>query len=180
MYPIYLYGASKLACEALLSAYAFSFGFRVLVFRPANIIGPRATHGVLRDFIRKLRQDPTNLEVLGDGTQRKSYLYVDDCIDAFLEGITWFMKSNHCFDVLNVGSQDQIEVRRIAQVVCEEMGMEGTQLLYVQNAEGGRGWAGDVKDMLLSIDRLGATGWKPHYNSEAAVRQTLRHLLVED
>lgn len=177
MRPISLYGASKLACEALLSAYAFSFGFRVLLFRPANVIGPRATHGVIRDFIKKLRQDPTRLEIYGNGRQRKSYVYVDDCVDAFLERAAWFLGTQERFQVYNVGSEDQIEVRRIAQVVCEEMSVQGVQFVFTGGVDGGRGWIGDVKDMQLSIDRLLATGWRPRYNSESTARQTTRLLI---
>ncbi|MGC8614160.1 MAG: NAD-dependent epimerase/dehydratase family protein, partial [Conexivisphaera sp.] len=134
--PISIYGATKLAAEAMVSAYAQSYDFRAVIFRLANIVGPRSRHGVIYDFVGKLRANPRELEVLGDGTQSKSYLYVEDCVDAMLLGIE---KSSERVSIYNVGSEDRISVIRIAEVVSEEMGLRDVKVRIV-GGPGGRGW----------------------------------------
>jgi UDP-glucose 4-epimerase len=169
--PESLYGASKLASEGLLSAYAHCYGLRAYVFRFANIIGPRMTHGVIYDFFQKLRRDPTRLEVLGDGRQAKSYLWVDDCV----EGMRLAERSSHdLVNVFNLGTADQVSVRSIAERVVAAFG--GTA--RIEYAGGERGWAGDIPRQLLAIDRISALGWAPRRNSSAAVDasiEALRH-----
>ncbi|MCK4435022.1 NAD-dependent epimerase/dehydratase family protein, partial [Candidatus Bathyarchaeota archaeon] len=169
--PISVYGASKLASEALISAYAHTYGFDALIFRFANVVGSRSGHGVIFDFIRKLQENPKLLEILGDGTQTKSYLYIDDCIRAVLTG---FEAVQGRVEVLNVGSEDQVGVHEIAEIVVEEMGLKDVGFSFTGGVEGGRGWVGDVKNMLLDVTRLKTKGWKPKYNSKEAVRQTAR------
>jgi len=175
--PISTYGASKLGCEALAFSYAHTFGLRVLVLRLANVVGSRATHNVLFDFIRKLKANPKRLEILGNGTPKKSYLHVEDCIDAILCATDGFLRREGKIEVYNVGSVDQLRVDRIAEVVVEEMGLKGVKFVFTGGVEGGRGWLGDVKVMHLSVDKLLKTGWKPKYNSEQAVRLAVRELL---
>jgi len=175
--PISTYGASKQGAEALTTAYAHTFDMRALILRFANIVGPRATIGVILDFIRKLQKDSSRLEILGDGTQKKSYLYVDDCIDAIFCAVNRFLKGKEKVEIYNVGSEDQVTVKRIAQVVTEEMGITPPKLIFTGGVDGGRGWKGDVKNMHLSVEKLLKTGWKPVYNSEEAVRVTGRKLL---
>jgi len=119
--PISLYGASKLGCEALACSYAYTFGIHTLILRLANVVGTRAGHGVVLDFIKKLQTDPRRLEILGDGTQTKSYLHIDDCIDAILHLTDRFLKSDKRVDIYNVGAFDQVGVRRIAEIVTEQM-----------------------------------------------------------
>ncbi len=177
--PISTYGASKLGCEALAFSYAHTFGLRTLIFRFANVVGPRASHNVLFDFIKKLRADSRRLEILGDGTQKKSYLHVEDCIGAVFHVTNNFLESEDRTDVYNVSSVDQMTVRRIAEVVVEEMGLRGVKFVFTGGVEGGRGWRGDVKFMHLSVEKLMETGWKPKYNSEEAVRLAVRELLKE-
>lgn len=172
--PISIYGASKLACEALISAYAHSYGFKAIIYRLANIVGPRSKHGVIIDFIRKLNGNPRELEILGDGTQRKSYLYVADCVEALLLGLDLASKR---FEVFNVGSVDQVDVLTIARIVAEEMGLENVKFRLTGGVNGGRGWVGDVKDMLLDVSRLMSLGWKPKYNSVESVRLTVKEML---
>lgn len=109
--PISTYGASKLACEALISAYAYTYGFKAIIIRLANIVGPRSQHGVVHDFIQKLKKNPEELEILGDGTQTKSYLYISDCINAILLTL---QKSKEQVEIYNAGSEDQIPVTKIA------------------------------------------------------------------
>jgi UDP-glucose 4-epimerase len=173
--PLSTYGASKLACEALITAYAYTYGFKAIIYRLANIVGPRGRHGVIFDFVEKLRRSPGQLEILGDGTQTKSYLYVKDCIDAILLGLD---KSSTQVEIFNVGSEDQADVKTVAQIVIEEMGLEGVKLVFTGGVDGGRGWKGDVKNMLLDITKLKTLGWKPKLNSRQAVREAAKSLLT--
>ena len=171
--PISLYGASKLACEGLLSAYASMYGFRAVVFRLANVVGPRSNHGVIYDFIGKLRSNPDRLEVLGDGTQSKSYLYIDDCVDGIMHGVG----NGGIVDIFNIGSEDQINVLAIADIVKEEMGLSTAETSLSGGVDGGRGWRGDVKIMQLDMNCLKRTGWSPAYSSSESVRQTAKGLI---
>ncbi|MCK4582128.1 NAD-dependent epimerase/dehydratase family protein [Candidatus Bathyarchaeota archaeon] len=168
--PISMYGASKLACEALISAYASMHGFKAVIYRLANVVGPRSNHGVIWDFVGKLRGTPEELEVLGDGTQSKSYLYIDDCVDGFLKGA----ESVEQVAVFNIGSMDRTSVLRIAEIVKEEAGQPEAMIRLTGGVDGGRGWKGDVKLMHLDTASLRRLGWAPKYNSEEAVRLTAR------
>lgn len=167
--PISTYGASKLAVEGLISSYFHTYGIKSMVFRFANVIGKRSNHGVIVDFIKKLRNNPNELEILGDGSQTKSYLYIDDCIDGmiFAEG-----KSKGGFDVFNLGSEDKLNVREIADLVVKGLGLENVEYKFTGGYQG-RGWKGDVKFMQLSIEKIKKLGWIPKYNSEEAVRKTI-------
>jgi len=173
MAPISLYGASKLACEGLLSAYASMYGFRAVIFRLANVVGSRSNHGVIYDFIEKLRESPDRLEVLGDGTQSKSYLYIDDCV----RGIMYGIDNGGVVDIFNIGSEDRTNVLEIAEIVKEEMGLSEADVSLTGGVDGGRGWKGDVKVMQLDMNRLKKTGWSPNYSSSEAVRQTARSMI---
>ena len=174
--PISIYGSSKLACEALIMGYSYTYGFKAAICRLANIIGPRSTHGVVHDFIQKLRENPKELEVLGDGTQTKSYLFVDDCIGGICVALG---ESQDQVDIFNIGSEDQIDAKTIANTVVEEMGLKDVRLRFTGGVDGGRGWIGDVKSMLLETSRLKSEGWTPKYDSEQSVRLTVRELLSE-
>jgi len=175
--PISVYGASKLACEALISGYAHTFKIKALILRLANIVGERSNHGVIFDFIMKLRRNPRKLEILGDGTQRKSYLHVKDCINAILHLNEVFLEEDKLYDVYNVGSEDWITVREIANIVVEEMGLENVEYYFTGGVDGGRGWPGDVKLMLLDITKAKSKGWKPTMNSRETVKQATKELL---
>ncbi|NWF87000.1 NAD-dependent epimerase/dehydratase family protein [Candidatus Bathyarchaeota archaeon] len=172
--PISVYGASKLASEALITSYAYTYGFKAIIYRLANIIGPRTQHGVIYDFINKLRKDSKKLEILGDGTQTKSYLDVEDCVNAMLTGMNHL---NNGVKIYNIGSEDQINVKEIANIVCKEMGLKNVDYVYSGGVDCGRGWKGDVKIMLLSIEKIKALGWKPTLNSLEAVEKTAKALL---
>jgi UDP-glucose 4-epimerase len=174
--PISVYGASKLGCEALISAYCHTFGVRGLTFRLANIVGGRSAHGVIVDFIRKLQKNPGELEILGDGNQSKSYLYVDDLVNAVFLVLKDFLGRRETVEVYNVGSLDRVDVRRIAELVCGEMRLRDVRFRFTGGVDGGRGWKGDVKMMLLSVDKLLNLGWRPRSNSEEAVRLSCRQL----
>jgi len=172
--PISVYAATKLACEALITAYAYNYGFNAIIYRLANIIGPRSGHGVIYDFIQKLQKNPNELEVLGDGTQTKSYLYVSDCVNALLYGLE---KANNKVEVYNVGSEDKINVKTIAEIVINEMNLKKVTVKLTGGVDGGRGWAGDVKIMLLNSNKIKSAGWSPKLNSHEAVTQTSRALV---
>jgi len=174
--PISLYGASKLACEALISAYCNTFDMRGVIYRLANIIGSRSRHGVIWDFIHKLTKNPKRLEILGDGTQTKSYLMVDECISAMLFGLE---HASERVEIYNIGSEDQISVAEIAKIVVEEMELKDVKFQYTGGVEGGRGWIGDIKTMLLDISKIKKLGWKPKYKSAEAVRMATVQILEE-
>ena len=174
--PISIYGATKLASEALISAYAHTYGFKTIISRLANIVGPRSRHGVIYDFVQKLRKNPNKLKILGGGTQTKSYLYITDCIEAMLLGLE---KSTEQVEIYNVGSEDQIDVKTIAQIVIEEMGLKNVKLKFTGGVKGGRGWIGDIKNMLLDITKLKTLGWKPKLNSQQAIRKAAEYLTTE-
>lgn len=171
MEPVSVYGASKLACEALISSYCHSFGMKGWVYRFANIVGPRSNHGVIWDFVRKLRADPSCLEILGDGKQTKSYLGVGECVDAML------FAADHpgaVFNVFNIGSEDWIDVVSIADIVCREMGLSGVRYRFTG---GERGWVGDVPKMLLSVDRIRSLGWRPETGSRECMIRAVRSMV---
>lgn len=171
--PISLYGASKLACEALITSYSHTFDMQAWIFRFANIVGPRSTHGITVDFIRKLQENPTQLEILGDGKQEKSYLHVSECVDAILFAID---KSKEDVNIFNIGSEDTISATGIGRAIVEEMKLSEVKFIYTG---GSRGWKGDVPRMRLDIEKLKDIGWKPAYTSERSVRETARTLLEE-
>ena len=171
--PISNYGASKLAAEALICSYASMYGFRCVVYRMANVVGPGSNHGVVYDFVEKLRRNPDELEVLGDGSQSKSYLYVDDCVTGMVEGAE---ATDERVEILNIGSEDRVDVLTIARIVIEEMGLEGVEIRLTGGVDGGRGWRGDVKLMQLDMSRLKTLGWRPVMGSAEAVRATARYL----
>ena len=166
--PISMYGATKLADEALLSAYAHTFGVQAVIFRMANVVGGRSGHGVVVDLVRKLVRDPKHLEILGsDPGTAKSYVYVDDVVAGISAGVR---AAEQPVSVYNLGSEDAITVRTIADAICEEFGLTDVEYQWTGGAGGGRGWAGDVRVMQLAIDRIKATGWRPRRTSEDAIR----------
>ena len=172
--PISLYGASKLACEALISGYAGTFGINAVIFRLANVVGPTIEHGVIFDFFNKLKQSKgNNLQILGDGNQKKSYLYIDDCINALCIGLRKFSSG---LEIFNVGSDDQIDTNTIAQIIIDELRLH-PEISHSCESNNGRGWTGDVKYMLLSTERLKKIGWKNNHSSEEAVRLTAKNFI---
>jgi len=173
--PVSVYGASKAACESLIHAYSRLYGIRAVVLRYANVVGPRLRHGVIYDLLTKLKRDKTKLEVLGDGTQVRSYIYVDDAVNATM---TAYEKSGEGFNVLNVASEDWIAVRNVVQIILRELGIEGVEVVYKPVLHG-VGWPGDVKRVALNINRLKALGFRPTMNSRGAVAETVRALVKE-
>jgi UDP-glucose 4-epimerase len=168
--PISVYGASKLACEALISSYCYSFGMKAWIYRFANIVGDRSGHGVITDFIRKLKANPAELEILGDGKQAKSYLEVHECIAAML----FVLRARETVNIFNIGSEDWIDVKSIAEIVAGEMHLPDVKFRFTG---GERGWVGDVPKMQLSIERIKSRRWKPELGSRESVRLAVRDLL---
>ena len=177
--PISVYGATKLAVENIIYSYTSLYGIRALILRFANIIGPRSNHGVIVDFIKKLRKNPRELEILGDGTQKKSYLHIDDAVDAVLHLVKYHSSRGWTYEIYNVGSSDWITVREIAGIVVRELGLSNVKYRFKPATLDGRGWPGDVKQMLLDTSKLQSTGWRPKYNSFEAVVRTVRQIIGE-
>ena len=173
--PVSTYGASKLAGEALISSYVAMFDLVGRVFRFGNVVGPRQTHGVGFDFVRKLLADPSRLDILGDGTQSKSYVFVTDVVDAVL---TAFERASDPFAAFNVATGDYITVREIAGLAIECAGLDA-DAVDLSCAGGSRGWKGDVPVVRLDTRRIQSLGWRPTRGSREALRESLPYLLDE-
>lgn len=173
--PVSVYGASKAACENLMHAYSKLYGIRVVALRYANVVGPRLRHGAVYDFIVKLKKNPNALEILGDGTQTRSYIHVNDVVEAT---ITAWEKSPEGFEVYNVASEDWITVREVAEIVVGTVGLKNVEFVY-KPVSHGVGWPGDVKRVALKIERLKSLGWKPRLRSREAVAEATRSILRE-
>jgi UDP-glucose 4-epimerase len=173
LYPISLYGASKLAGEALCTSFAHTFDMKCWIFRFANIVGGRGTHGIIHDFIKKLKKNPKELEILGDGKQAKSYLLVDDCVDAMLYV---YEHSREQFNVFNLGCSDRIDIMTMAKILVKKMGLKDVEFKLTG---GKRGWPGDVPQMFLSVDKLSKLGWKSKNTSRKAVEIAIERMVEE-
>jgi UDP-glucose 4-epimerase len=169
--PISLYGVGKLAAEGLLSAYNHLFGIDTYAFRFGNVVGARMNHGIVYDFIAKLRRDPARLEVLGDGAQSKNYFLVEDCIEGMLGLPERLGRGAH---VVNLGCAGTVRVSRIAEIVLQEMGLTGAEISYTGGA---RGWPGDVPIVQFDLSKVHRLGWRASTSSEGAVRECTRRLL---
>jgi UDP-glucose 4-epimerase len=175
MHPTSTYGASKLGGEALISAYSYMFGLRGLCFRFGNVVGPRQTHGVGFDFVRRLRSDGSKLQILGDGKQTKSYIHISDVISA----VMWAHEHDPSrFAVFNVATADTITVLQIADLACEVVGIDRTKVVY-EFTGGDRGWIGDVPVIRLDTSRIRALGWKGAQPTREALRLSLEALNSE-
>ena len=168
-----LYAASKMAGEGLIAAYCGGFGFQSWIFRFVSILGERYTHGHVFDFYRKLKQNPSRLEVLGNGKQRKSYLYIQDCIDAMLFALE---KSNESVNVLNLGVDGYCEVNDSIGWICEELGVT-PKLGY---SGGDRGWIGDNPFIFLDTSKIRDLGWKPKLSIQDGVLKTIQYLKTNE
>jgi UDP-glucose 4-epimerase len=173
--PISTYGASKLAGEALISAYSFMFGLSGRVFRFGNVVGPRQTHGVGFDFVRRLIEDPTRLQILGDGRQSKSYIHVEDVVDAVL---TAHRRATGDYEAFNVATGDYITVTEIADLAAEIVGLDPSDVEY-EYTGGPRGWRGDIPVVRLNTDRIRAMGWTHRRSSRESLHDSMLALLEE-
>lgn len=168
--PISYYGGAKLGSEGIISSYAYMNDMSTLVFRFPNVIGPRLTHGVIFDFVKRLKADPSHLQILGDGTQSKPYIYVLDLVEAIMR----FKDAPKGITLYNVGVHTQTSVTRIAEIVCEKMGLAGIPFEYT----GGRGgWKGDVPVFQYDLSKIQAAGWSASMTSDEAVAQTVKMVL---
>jgi len=171
LHPISFYGAAKLASEGFLTAYASLFDMTVWMFRLPNVVGARLTHGCVYDFVERLRKDPTQLLILGDGNQRKPYAHVKDVIDAMM--LAW----EHARDRVNcfaIGPEGTTSVREIARIVIEEIGLRNVRIEYTGEA---RGWPGDIPSFQYDARKIRALGWKPRHSSDQAIREAVRSMI---
>jgi UDP-glucose 4-epimerase len=165
--PISYYGGAKLASEAFISSYSYMNNFNATIFRFPNVIGQNLTHGVIFDFINKLRQNNKILEILGDGTQHKPYIYIDDLIEAIL---LIALNDESGMNIYNVGVEGTTSVKEIADMVCKNLGLQNVQYNY---SGGDRGWKGDVPTFQYDLSKIHKRGWAAQYNSNQAVQVTL-------
>lgn len=172
--PISLYGAGKLAAEGLISAFCGTFNMQAWIFRFANVVGERTTHGVIFDFIQKLNQNSSELEILGDGNQSKPYLHVAECVDGILFG---YRNSDDTVNLFNLGCSTVTDVTTIAKMVTEEMGLSNVRFKYTG---GDRGWPGDVPQVRFDVKKMKSLGWEAKYTSDAAVRNATRDILGKE
>jgi UDP-glucose 4-epimerase len=175
MLPISTYGASKLAGESLIASYAFMFGLSGCAFRFGNVVGPRQTHGVGFDFVRRLLEDPTQLRILGDGSQSKSYVHVSDIIRAVMLA---HAKTARPFEVYNVATGDTITVREIAELAVECVGLEKGSVRF-EYTGGDRGWKGDVPIVCLDTQRIRSLGWTCRHSSREALKQSVLAMIPD-
>jgi UDP-glucose 4-epimerase len=173
--PVSTYGASKLAGEALISSYAAMFGMSGCAFRFGNVVGPRQTHGVGYDFLRRLLADPRRLSILGDGTQSKSYVHVEDIVNAVL---TAHERTEARYQVYNVATGDYITVTEIARLAAECAGLDQAAVEFLY-AGGDRGWKGDVPVVRLNTERIRSLGWTCRRNTRAALEAAMRAMLED-
>lgn len=173
MLPISTYGASKLAGEALIGAYCYMFDMHALAFRFANVVGPHQTHGVTYDFIRRLMVDPSTLHILGDGSQSKSYVHVDDVVSALRFVAARGMNG---FGYFNVATEDYITVKEIADLICSRLGIEKPQYTF---GGGTRGWKGDVPYVRFDTTRLRSLGWRNERTAVEALRDSIDSMIAD-
>ena len=173
LFPISLYGASKLAGEGLITAFCHNFRMQAWIFRFGNVVGRNGTHGALVDFIRRLRADPARLPILGDGRQAKPYLHVAECVDGMLFGLEHAGGQVNAF---NLACEGATPVTRIAEMITERMGLKYVSFEYTG---GSRGWTGDVPQVRLDPSRMLALGWRTRLSSDEAVERAIGELLEQ-
>ena len=172
--PISAYGAYKLASEGIITAYSHYYGIKAGIFRFANVVGKNQTHGVILDFINKLKANPQELTILGDGTQSKSYIHVSDCVSAIMYLNDRIGKT----DIINLGNNGMTSVLKIADIVKEKMGLSKVNYKLSASDEG-RGWKGDVKRIELDTSKADKMGWKNKYGSDEAVSKAVTEILKQ-
>lgn len=167
LFPLSLYGASKLACEGLISAFCNLFEMKSWIFRFGNVIGSDLTRGVIKELIQKLKRNPNELEILGNGLQQKDFIHIEDCIEGILFA---FKNSNDAVNVFNLSSGTTTSVNRIVEIILEEANLKNVRLSYT----GGKiGWPGDAPLVHFDITKIKKLGWHPRYLSDEAVRMSI-------
>ena len=174
--PISHYGASKLACEAIVSSFCYNYDIDGIILRPANVIGSRGRHGLIWDLVHKLKNDKNRLEVLGDGKQTKSFIHISDMIKGILQSMK---KGEDGIEIFNVGSEDSIEIINVAKIVCKNMKLPNIEIFTTGGIENGRGWKGDIKIAHLDISKLKNMGWQPKLSSLEAADVTSQEIIAE-
>jgi len=169
--PTSLYGASKLTGEAFISAFHYLFGIDAWIFRFSNIVGERMSHGVIFDFVQKLKQNSKQLEILGDGNQRKPFVHVKECIDAMLYVVKREKSGLHLF---NIGTTKTTTIKKIGDLVIKESGLKGVNVIYTG---GNRGWINDVPVLKANVSKLKKIGWSTKLSSDEAVRLSIKELI---
>jgi UDP-glucose 4-epimerase len=167
-----LYGASKLAAEGLIQAYCEAYEMESYIFRFVSLLGQRYSHGHVFDFVKALLENPSELHILGNGNQYKSYLHISDCIEGIL---TCVENSYYDVNIFNLGQDYGIIVKESAAIICDEMNVN--PVIYVQDKHQTQGWIGDIPRILLDTTRAQQMGWKPKYSIEESIRETVRWLL---
>ncbi|HVS32419.1 MAG TPA: NAD-dependent epimerase/dehydratase family protein [Thermoanaerobaculia bacterium] len=175
LFPISFYAASKVACETLITAFVHNYDMRTWIFRFGNVVGPNPTHGVIYDFVKRLRENPGELRVLGDGSQAKPYVYVEEVLDGIEYGYHHARDAVNCY---NLAVEDQTSVREIAEWTIEAMGIDRASI-DVRYAGGSRGWRGDVPVVKLDTSRMTRLGWSPKLKSGEAVRRTIAEVIEQ-
>lgn len=170
LFPVSHYGAAKMASEAFISSFVHNYGLQAWIIRFPNVVGERATHGVIFDFINKLKMNPEQLEVLGNGKQKKPYLYVEDLIAAII--YIW-KNSNQNINYFNVGADSQTTVDKIAKVVIEKMKLNAN----IKYTGGNTGWVGDVAKFSYQLDKIHKLGWHAKYSSDQSVKKAIEKIL---
>jgi UDP-glucose 4-epimerase len=170
LFPMNIYGGAKLAMEALLSAYAYTFDFQVWIFRFVDIVGGRIDHGVIHDFIKKLRANPKELEILGDGSQTRSFMIIDDCVSAIWKSVTQLQDK---VNLVHIGNGDRTSITQVGHLVCAVLGLQDVGFRYTG---GKKGWKGDAFTNYIASNSLDRLGWKARLGSEAAVTEAARRL----
>ena len=174
--PISHYGASKLACEAIVSSFCYNYDIDGIILRPANVIGSRGRHGLIWDLVHKLKSDKNRLEVLGDGKQTKSFIHISDMIKGILQSMK---KGENGVEIFNVGSEDGVEIINVAKIVCKNMKLPNIEIFTTGGIENGRGWKGDIKIAHLDISKLKNMGWQPKLSSLEAADVTSQEIIAE-
>ncbi|MDP2948662.1 MAG: NAD-dependent epimerase/dehydratase family protein [Chloroflexota bacterium] len=175
LFPESFYGASKLAGEAIISAWCHLFDMQAWVFRFGNVVGARMRRGVIHDFIAKLRKNPNELEILGDGMGHKNFFLVEDCIEGMLTAVN--RADVQPCDVFNLGCESTTKISAIARIVAEEMGLKNVRF---RTTGGKRGWPGDVPNVIYDVSKMKSLGWQAKHTSDEAVRIAARRLLGEE
>jgi len=175
--PISHYGASKLACEALISSFCHNYDIDGMIIRPANVIGARGRHGLIWDLIHKLKNDQTKLEILGNGKQAKSFIHISDTIEGIFHIIN---NRKEKIEIFNIGSEDSIEIMDVAKIVCKNMNLENIMIQTKENEKDGIGWKGDIKKAHLDIKKLKSLGWNVNLSSIHSADLTSQEIIKEE